>query len=222
MARQARPGSFEAGWNDWVASRGVVPSRSATSMAALTGSWSRQYALGWRGAQEAARSGISVEPIGSPAYHAALQKMRAAPNRAGHRAGEPRATTRLFKPNPFKAATAFFYKHAGWASREGLTAAQNRGVRRANARSLAEAEAEAERRGWKVAWEDDPSGWDSLGDVDPSEVSEVLSAVLKDDDGRALASLGSIAFGKGQSVEADRRYGRVIEAELALEALLRS
>ena len=52
-----------------------------------------------------------------------------------------------------------------------------------------------------------------LGDEEEMP-SEVLYAVLKDQDGEVLESLGGIG-------DPDRNYGRVVEAELALEALAR-
>lgn len=72
----ASSGSFEAGWNDWVDfdakrydSRGAPgPSSSA-----------KEYMRGWRGAQEAARFGVSpIEKIGSPAYYTAKKKLNLA------------------------------------------------------------------------------------------------------------------------------------------------
>jgi len=99
-------------------------------------------------------------------------------------------------------AVAFFRKHA-----PGVRGQENEG-----ARALAYAEQEATARGWRVEWRDDPEGWDSLGDIDPETVKEVFYAVLFDENENVLASLGSI-------VDPDRAYGRVVEAELALEAL---
>jgi len=118
-----------------------------------------------------------------------------------------------------KSSIDFFAKWAGSSYKAGATPAQKRASKLSSARAYAEAEIEAVNRNWKVIWEDDPEGWDSLGDIDPSEVEEVLSARLVDENGRTLASLGSITFGKN-SVES-RAYGRVVEAELALEALSR-
>ncbi len=98
-------------------------------------------------------------------------------------------------------------------------------ARTRGARSLANAEAEAQRRGWTVRWEDDPEGWESLrsdvrqgyiSESDAKEVDEILSAVLRDSDGEVLASLGNVQFSRGPQAQ---RYGRVVEAELALEAL---
>ena len=80
------------------------------------------------------------------------------------------------------------------------------------AASLARAEEAAEDLDWQVEWEEDPDGADSLGEIDPATVSEILVAVLKDESGEVLGSLGGI-------VDPDLNYRRVVEAELALEAL---
>jgi len=106
--------------------------------------------------------------------------------------------------NPSKQAIKFFYDNAGWRG--------GQKERRANARALAEAEEEAEERGWEVRWEEDPEGWDTLGDIPEEDVKEILTAVLYDEEGEVIDSLGGV-------VNPDRRYGRVVEAELALEAL---
>jgi hypothetical protein len=110
---------------------------------------------------------------------------------------------------PDQRAVDFFFKNAGYSYGPGETPEQGR---RRGAIALAKAEQEATARGWHVKWEEDPEGWDSLGDIDPDDVRELLSAVLYDSEGNVLGSLGSI-------VNPDRNYGRVIEAELALEAL---
>ena len=111
-------------------------------------------------------------------------------------------------------AKSFFYKHAGWGYAPGKeTKAQGR---RRGAKLLAHAEKEAERRGWRVEWEDEISpdlSW--MDDDERAESHEVLTAVLRDENGGVLASLGNIT-------EPDRNYGRVVEAELALEALDRA
>lgn len=114
------------------------------------------------------------------------------------------------KTAPSSKAVAFFRKHAGYAVRPGesKTRAKTRG-----AQALARAEAEAEARGWTVDWEHDPEEWQ--GDVE--RPFEVLTAVLRDADGQVLASLGGI--GMTGNRKTDRDYGRVIEAELADEAL---
>ena len=77
---------------------------------------------------------------------------------------------------------------------------------------LARAELESASRGWYCEWEDDPEGVDTLGDIDPEDVSEILTCVLYDQNGELLTSLGGI-------VDPDRDYARVVEAELALDVL---
>lgn len=110
---------------------------------------------------------------------------------------------------PTAKAVAFFYKHAGSSYRPGKeTKAQGK---RRGAIALARAEAEASSRGWRVEWEGDPEPYE-MGDAETEEPNEVLGAVLRDEDGHNLASLWGIG-------DPDRNYRRVVEAELALEAL---
>lgn len=100
-----------------------------------------------------------------------------------------------------KKAYEFFKKHAG--GRQGHNAA--------DCLALARAEAAAEALGWDSEWENDDLPWESDDDYEPSEV---LGCVLKDADGEVLESLWAIA-------DPTREYARVVEAELALEALSR-
>lgn len=99
-----------------------------------------------------------------------------------------------------KKAYEFFRKHAGYVV----------GKSAAGALALARAEAAACALGWEVEWEHDGFEWDGEGDAP----EEVLAAVLKDEDGNVLEVLGGIG-------DPDRNYARVVEAELALEALAR-
>jgi hypothetical protein len=136
------------------------------------------------------------------------------PVHTGYGHGPSQRTTREARKasshsKPDQRAVDFFYKHAGYGYGPGETPEQGR---RRGAVKLAKAEQEATARGWTVKWEEDPEGWDSLGDIDPDDVKEILVAVLYDEDGNVLGSLGSI-------VNPDRDYARVVEAELALEAL---
>lgn len=75
------------------------------------------------------------------------------------------------KPTVSAEALAFFKKHPGAAKHPGesWTKARSRG-----ARQLAEAEAEAEARGWTVAWDHDPEEWEG----DTERPFEVLNAVF--------------------------------------------
>jgi hypothetical protein len=104
-------------------------------------------------------------------------------------------------------AEEFFYRNAGSSYTPGKET-EEQGKRR-GAKKLAKAEREAAKRGWTVEWEHDPEPWDGDDDDQPSEV---LNAVLRDKNGKVLASLGAIG-------DPSRSYGRVVEAELALEAL---
>jgi len=113
------------------------------------------------------------------------------------------------KPTAHARAVAFFMKHAGSSYMPGKeTRAQ--GKRRGAAR-LAKAEKEAAARGWTVEWRDDEMQYDP-GDDSDYMPDEVLHAVLFDEHGDNLASLGGID-------DPSREYKRVVEAELALEAL---
>lgn len=74
-------------------------------------------------------------------------------------------------------------------------------------------------RDWRVRWEDDPEGdlgdhalWCDGANRGECPGHEVLCAVMTDAEGNVLSSLGSI-------IDADIAYGRVVVAELALEAL---
>lgn len=92
------------------------------------------------------------------------------------------------------------------------------GERALGALRLARAEQYAQANGWEVEWSDDLDGCigcDCKSSVCPcstGESHEVYVAVLRDEDGHVLASLGSVC-------EPDRAYMRVVGAELALEAL---
>lgn len=106
-------------------------------------------------------------------------------------------------------AVAFFAKNAGVAYTPGKETKRQGQMR--GARELARAEAEAASRGWRVKWEHDSEPYD-MGDMETEHPKEVLGAILVDESGRQLASLWGIA-------DPSRNYGRVVEAELALEAL---
>lgn len=114
------------------------------------------------------------------------------------------------KPSPSSRAVDFFRKHASHAVRPGESKAR---AKTRAAQALVRAEAEAEARGWTVDWEDDPEPWE--GDVE--RPFEVLTAVLRDAGGRALASLGGIGMTGVRKTDSD--YRRVVEAELADEAI---
>lgn len=104
---------------------------------------------------------------------------------------------------PHPKAVNFFRRNAGYVRRSGESVAT---AKRRGALALARAEAEAAARGWRVEWEGDPEPYED------EDAREVLGAVLRDLDGHVLASLWGIA-------DPTREYQRVVEAELALEAL---
>jgi hypothetical protein len=92
------------------------------------------------------------------------------------------------------------------------------GERALGALRLAQAEQHAQANGWDVEWANDLEGCigcDCESEAcacSTGESHEVYVAVLRDEAGRVLASLGSIC-------QPDRAYMRVVGAELALEAL---
>lgn len=99
----------------------------------------------------------------------------------------------------------FFRQHAGGTVGRNAETAYH----------LARAEEYAADRGWRFDWEPDQDpdlSWCACADGKVSHSHEVLICTLRDSAGKVLASLGGI-------VDADRNYGRVIEAELASEAL---
>ena len=126
-----------------------------------------------------------------------------------HSSKRPAAVKKV-TPKATPQAIAFFKKNAGGSKgpKESWAQARARG-----AKQLAEAEAIAAARGWSVEWEHDPDPQRGEGEED----FEMLVAVLRDDDNNVLASTGSV--GMSGNAAQDRAFGRVIEAELALEAL---
>jgi hypothetical protein len=84
--------------------------------------------------------------------------------------------------------------------------------------NLARAERIAETLEWEFEWLDEEEDWEEfLGDVPREDVSRIEYCVLKDAEGKVLGSLGGIMF--GYDADHNRNYPRVVEAELALEAL---
>lgn len=117
---------------------------------------------------------------------------------------------------PKDPAVRFFYEHAGYASSPGET---KHTAKLRNAKALADAEEYAQEHDWTYEWEEDRFGADTLGEGDDPEEIEVLTVVLKDEHGDVLASLGGVQFLK-RGGHASRDYGRVVEAELALEGMV--
>lgn len=116
-------------------------------------------------------------------------------------------------------AEKFFYKHAGYSVSPGES---KETARRRGARELARAEAEAERRGWTYEWEYDEEADTSfldakgLADLEAGR-TELLAVVLRDQNGNVLESLGGVHVRAHRGIQDPQ--GRVVEAELALEAL---
>ena len=107
-------------------------------------------------------------------------------------------------------AIDFFKKHAGYARSPGETIAQ---AKKKCATDLALAEAYASQAGWTVSWEEDPEPYQTGFEDDVPD--EVFIAVLKDEGGKVIGSLGGI----GGPIS--RSYTRIVEAELAMEAYIR-
>jgi hypothetical protein len=107
----------------------------------------------------------------------------------------------------FNAAVKFFEEWAGYAVGPGETAAQ---ARKRGAYRLAQAESEMHSRGWRVEWEQAQEPYE-IGDDSDEMPKEVLDAFLVDENGKIMASLSQIA-------DPSRQYGRLVEAELAVEA----
>jgi hypothetical protein len=90
----------------------------------------------------------------------------------------------------------------------------------AQSKKLLKAEEIAEERGWKTEWNQEQGDWsDYLGEGDSlDDIDSVEYVVLKDEEGSVLESLGGITFAKRSSTRANQDYGRLLEAELAVEA----
>lgn len=120
------------------------------------------------------------------------------------------------KQTPKQAAFTFFLTHAGY-SYDPKTETPKQGRARC-ARQLAKAERDARARGFTFNWDLDPEGCTGCdcGSSDcacsTAEDHETLWCWVEDENGKTLASLGSICG-------VDHDYRRVVEAELALEAL---
>jgi hypothetical protein len=118
---------------------------------------------------------------------------------------------------PLTAREQFFYEHVH-VMRGKDTAEQERN-RSEDARALAAAETWAETSGYTFEWSQDPKGFDTLGDVHPDTVSEVLSVVMKDPEGVAVQGLAGIVIPKGWTNRQERNERDTHEAHLALEEM---
>ena len=106
-------------------------------------------------------------------------------------------------------AYRFFVKHSGYVV----------GRRAIGAMNLARAEAYAKAAGYTVTWEPDfdadlgdHEAWCSAAKQGKCPGHEAQMAILCDASGKVRETLGGI-------IEADRDYHRVVEAEMALEAM---
>lgn len=109
----------------------------------------------------------------------------------------------------------FFYEWAGYGYTPGKETPE-RG-RRNGAVALADAERRAAELGWSFEWEIDPH-IDSSDFSDDPEPWQLWCCCCRDEDGNVLSSLSGIDFGR--DVEPwGQPYRRVVQAELALEAL---
>jgi hypothetical protein len=115
---------------------------------------------------------------------------------------------------PRQSAVRFFYSNAGFYH-DPKVETRNQGRWRC-AREMARAERESYVRGWHVGWSEDWTCGSHIkefgADCYPKEPATCESAILVDADDNVLASLGCID-------DASDAYRRVIEAELAVEAL---
>lgn len=122
--------------------------------------------------------------------------------------GKSRGRKRSRGTAPLTGAAKFFYQHGGYSYKRGQSKEL---ARRQAATSMAAAEAYAEAHGWHVDWEEDLDEY-QMGDLETEHPKEVLTAVLRDANNKVLASLGAIG-------DPSRTYARIVEAELALEAM---
>jgi hypothetical protein len=154
----------------------------------------------WKGpdGQEAyntKRHDVAKEALdyGVKRVHAEAEEILGKRAQARHDKSLPKGITPAFEK-----AIAFFKENAGGQV----------GHAAEGALKLARAEKYAEDHGWTVEWEEEPNP-DMSGMED---AKEVLSACLKDQSGKVLECLGGIG-------DPSRSYRRVVEAELALEAM---
>jgi hypothetical protein len=109
-------------------------------------------------------------------------------------------------------AEQFFYDHAGYSYRADH---ETKGSGRTRiAVLLADAEEARKRSGAEVQWEEDDDQWTARGDDEEG----ILWCAALVHEGHVLASLGAINFGPDKGPYSDP-YARVVEAELAMEAM---
>lgn len=118
---------------------------------------------------------------------------------------------------PKAEANLFFRTYAGVSYNPAKeTEAQGR---RRGAIELAHAEAIAHRKGWTCHWRIDPYG-SSADFSDEQPAWKLYECALFNKQGKIIASLHGIDFGRDGGPIGDT-YARVVEAQLALEALER-
>lgn len=104
----------------------------------------------------------------------------------------------------------FFFNHAGFSVGQGETKREGQ-VR--SARELARAETYGQEHGWTYKWDwDQDADLSFMSEEERAQDHECLYCLLLDADGNTLESLSGI-------IDADKAYGRVVEAELASEEL---
>lgn len=130
----------------------------------------------------------------------------------------------MAKKNALKEATEFFYKHAGYSCDLSIETCKQ--ARRRGAMVLAKAERDAASLGITFDWEQDRDPDVSWMGAEQNRqyrdgVAEMLVCTARDRNGKVVASLGGVHVLTGTDKErADARaYMRVVEAELALEAI---
>lgn len=125
-------------------------------------------------------------------------------------------TQKVGRSRVIKQAVQFFYTYAGY-SYDPKTQTPEQG-RMQTARALAKAERDAASQGIRFGWEPDVEGCIGCDCGLPEckcasgEPHEVLVCLAYNTEGKVIASLGAIC-------EPTREYRRVVEAELALEAI---
>jgi len=120
-------------------------------------------------------------------------------------------------PHQTPTAVAFFYRNAGYSHPSDATPAQQRAHRLNGARTLAHAEEWARNAGGSFVWSVDQDST-SADWSDETPAWEQWQCAMRDENGRCVASLHGIDFGRDGSPWNDN-YRRVVEAELAREAL---
>lgn len=114
---------------------------------------------------------------------------------------------------PLTAAERFFYQHAGFSHAPNQTPEDGK---RECVMQLAEAEAAAKRARVTFTWSHDPDT-DSLDFCDDAPPWKLWQCMAYKG-GECVGSLGGVDFGRDRAPYEDS-YSRVVEAEIALEAM---